>query len=294
MRCSQAEEEIRAEFSPRSLFAALALNGLVAAVEFAGGFWVGSLALITDAAHNAVDCAAIAAGIFAHFLSLRPPDQKRTFGYRRAEVLAALANGLGLVVVAAIIAREAWVGLEHPLAGSIKAVPMLAIACLGLICNGASSLYVYRSGRSNINARAVFLHLFSDALSSVAAVWAALVIMETGWRQADLAASAVICLIILASAASLIAEAVHILMEGAPAHLDLEQIRQALLELPGVSEVHDLHLWSLTAGSEALSGHLVLAPGGFPEAALKAGRRLLSERFGVCHITLQIEKEEPR
>ncbi|HVC09401.1 MAG TPA: cation diffusion facilitator family transporter [Elusimicrobiota bacterium] len=290
MNCPEAEP--RPRNSPKSLFAALALNGLVSAAELGGGLWLGSLALVADAAHNAVDCAAIGLGIFAHFLSLKPPDLKRTFGYRRAEVLAALANGLGLLAVAGVVLRASYFGFKAPHPRPILPMPMLAFACVGLFANGASGLYVFWSGRANINTRAIFLHLFADALSSLAAIAAALIIWRTGWQKADAAASAVICAVIAASALSIIADTVHILMEGAPAHLDLDEIRRELSSLSGVSEVHDLHLWSLTEGSEALSGHLVVAPGRDAEAVLDAGEALLAERFGISHITLQIEKEK--
>ncbi|MDE1975736.1 MAG: cation transporter [Elusimicrobia bacterium] len=290
MNC--AREPAPPRHSPKGLFAALALNAAISAAEFAGGLWLGSLALMADAAHNAVDCAAIGLGIFAHFVSLKPPDQKRTFGYRRAEVLAALANGLALLAVAAVIAHAAYSGFARPLHHQIPPGPMLAFACVGLVFNSASGLYVFISGRANINARAIFLHLFADALSSLAAIAAAAVIWKTGWQGADAAAAAVICVVIAASAFSIVADAVHILMEGAPAHLDLGEIRRELASLAGVGEVHDLHLWSLTEGSEALSGHLVVAPGRDAEAVLGAGRRLLEERFGISHVTLQIEKEK--
>ncbi len=292
MNCAPLPPRPRA--SSKGLFAALALNGLISVAEFAGGLWLGSLALMADAAHNAVDCAAIGLGIFAHFVSLKPPDQKRTFGYRRAEVLAALANGLALLAIAAVIARAAYSGFTAPRLRPIPPGPMLAFACLGLVFNSASGFYVFVSGRANINARAIFLHLFADALSSLAAIAAAAVILKTGWQGADAAASAVICVVIAASAFSIVADAVHILMEGAPPHLDLGEIRRELVSLGGVGEVHDLHLWSLTEGSEALSGHLVVASGRDAEAVLDAGRKLLEERFGISHVTLQIEKGKAR
>ncbi|MHB2027074.1 MAG: cation diffusion facilitator family transporter [Elusimicrobiota bacterium] len=276
----------------RSLYAALAVNALVCAAEFWGSRWASSLALAADAAHNAVDCAAIALGIFAYFLSRRPPDARRTFGYRRVEVLAALANGLGLWIVAAFILRGAYLSRASP--APVKGYVMLGFSCLGLVMNAASGLVVYISGRSNINARAVFFHLFSDALSSVAAVSAALVIIKTGWMAADAAASAAICVVIIGASFSLIGDAVHILLEGVPEHLDPGDLRRALEGLSGVSQVHDLHVWSLTQGSEALSGHLVVGPGAVREDVLGRAGSLLRDLFGISHVTLQIEREDCR
>jgi cobalt-zinc-cadmium efflux system protein len=191
-------------------------------------------------------------------------------------------------VATGVILREAYERLVFPT--PIAGGQMLAIACVGLVCNLASGAILYRSSKTNINARGAFFHVMSDALGSVGAIVAAVVVMRTRWYQADAIASGVICVGIVAASYWILRDAVHILLEGAPAHLDIEEIRGALSELPGVKEVHDLHLWSLTQGSESMSGHLVVEPGRDHGDVLSAGRMLLKERFGLSHVTLQIEK----
>jgi len=289
-RPSCEDDSVLGSESLKGLRGALVINLAICAIEFAGGFWTGSLALISDASHNAVDCAALTAGIVANFLSRRPPDERRTFGYRRVEVLAALANGVGLWIVAAILLRAAYFSFEHP--KPVRAVAMLWLAGMGLVGNAVSSLLVFSAGKTNINARAIFLHLASDVLSSAAAIAAGLIILKTGWPYADAAATVLICLIIVGASLWLIKDAVHILLEGAPSHLDLGEVRAALESIDGVREVHDLHLWSLTSGAESMSGHLIVDRGLDQEMVLESGRSMLKEKFGLTHVTLQIESEK--
>ena len=270
---------------------AFALTGTFFVVELVGGWWTGSLALLADATHMGVDLAALGLSLFAAKMSLRPPDAKRTFGYQRVEVLAALGNGLGLMLLTGAILREAALRYARPEA--IKAPQMLVIAFVGLLCNLVSGTMLYRSSRDNINLRGAFLHVASDAVGSVGAIAAGLVILTTGWQQADSVASALICVGIVLTAFWLLRDSIHILLEGAPSHLNLEEVRAALAALPGVTEVHDLHLWSLTRGSESMSGHIVVAAGRDPARALAEGAELLRGRFGIAHVTLQIESGGP-
>lgn len=271
----------------RPLSWAFAITFVFFLVELAGGWWTHSLALLADAMHMAIDLLALALGLFAANVSLRPPDAKRTFGYKRVEVLAALGNGVGLMVATGIILREAFSRYGQP--RDVLAGPMVAVAFLGLLCNLFSGFILYRSSRDNINLRGVFLHVVSDAMGSVAAIAAGLVILKTGWQAADPAASALICVGIIFTSFWLIRDSVHILLEGAPPHLDLDEVRAALCELPGVCEVHELHLWSLTKGSESLSAHIVLEKGRDAASALQAGTAMLEHRFELSHVTLQIE-----
>ncbi len=266
---------------------AFALTGTFFLVELAGGWWTGSLALIADATHMGVDLAALGLSLFAAKMSLRPPDAKRTFGYKRVEVLAALGNGLGLMLLTGAILREAVSRYARP--QPIKAPEMVAIATVGLLCNLVSGTILYRSSRENINLRGAFLHVASDAVGSLGAIAAGLVILTTGWRQADAVASGLICVGIVLTAFWLVRDSVHILLEGAPTHLNLEEVRAALSALPGVTEVHDLHLWSLTRGSESMTGHVVVAAGQAPARVLADAAELLKGRFGIAHVTLQIE-----
>jgi cobalt-zinc-cadmium efflux system protein len=271
------------------LTGAIALTGTIFFVELVGGWWTGSLALVADAAHMAVDLLGLSLSLFAALLSRMPADAKRTYGYRRVEVLAALGNAIALMVATGFILREAWQRFVFPT--PVAAGPMLAIAVVGLLCNLASAAMLWRASRDNINLRGALLHVLSDGAGSVGAIIAALVVWKTRWYQADAVVSVIICVGIVLTAFWLLRDSVHILLEGAPPHLDLGEIRSALEGLEGVREVHDLHLWCLTQGQDAMSGHLVAARGRDHAALLKAGRELLKERFGIGHTTLQIETE---
>jgi cobalt-zinc-cadmium efflux system protein len=274
--------------SVKAVSAAFVITGVYFFVELIGGWWTGSLALVADAAHMAIDLMALAMTLFAAVASRRPPDAKRTFGYKRVEVLAALGNGIALWIATGIILREAYARLEFPT--PIAGGEMLLIALGGLVCNMTSGAILFSASKENINMRGAFLHVASDTLGSLGAIVAALVVMKTRWYQADAMASAAICCGIILTSFWLLRDSVHILLEGAPAHLDLEEIRSALSALSGVKEVHDLHLWSLTQGSESMSGHLVVESGRDRDEVLNQGRELLKDRFGLSHVTLQIEK----
>lgn len=267
---------------------AFTLTGTFFVVELLGGWWTGSLALIADAMHMGVDLIALGMALFAAFVARRPPDSKRTFGYHRVEVLAALANGVGLWIATGVILREAYGRLVFPT--PVAAGQMVGIAVLGLVANLASGTILYRSSKDNLNLRGAFLHVLADAFGSVGAIAAGVIILRTGWQQADALASAVICVGIVFTSFWLLRDSVHILLEGAPPHLDIEEIRRALEALPGVKEVHDLHLWSLTHGSESMSGHLVVTPERDSDAVLREGKEMLEKRFGLSHVTLQIER----
>lgn len=272
----------------RAVGAVFALTAVVFVVELVGGWWTGSLALIADALHMAIDLMALGMSLFAAVVSRRPPDAKRTFGYKRVEVLAALGNGVGLWVATGIILHEAYSRFVFPM--PVAAPQMLMLASVGLACNVISAFVLFRSSATNINLRGAFFHVVSDALGSVGAIVAGIIIYKTRWYQADALASAFICLGIVFTSYWLLRDAIHILLEGAPSHLDIEEIRGALAALDGVKEVHDLHLWSLTQGSESMSGHLVVVEGLDTDRVLKDGTRLLKERFRLSHVTLQIEK----
>jgi cobalt-zinc-cadmium efflux system protein len=242
----------------RPLTGAIALTAVIFCAELAGGWWSGSLALMADATHVAVDLLGLGLSLFAAMLARLPADPKRTYGYRRVEVLAALGNAVALMVATGFILREAWARWQF--ATPVAAGPMMFIAGLGFVCNLASAAMLWR-GRSNINLRGALMHVLSDAAGAVGALLAGFVIYETHWYEADALVSALICVGIVFTALWLLRDSVQILLEGVPPHLDLEEIRAALAGLDGVKEVHDLHLWSLTQGKEAMSGHLVMADG---------------------------------
>jgi len=272
------------------LTGAMALTGTIFLAELAGGWYSGSLALIADATHIAVDLVGLGLGLFAAMIARLPPDPKRTYGYRRVEVLAALGNAVALMVATGFILREAW--SRWTFSTPIAAGPMLLVAAIGLVCNLASAAVLWRGSRGNINLRAALLHVLSDAAGSVGAIVAALIILRTRWYEADALVSALICVGIVLTAFWLLRDSIHILLEGAPAHLDIEEIRSALAGIDGVQEVHDLHLWSVTQGQEAMSAHVVVEPALDARGVLKAGRAMLAERFGLTHVTLQVESED--
>lgn len=276
--------------SSRPLTLAFLVTALLFVVEVAGGLWTGSLALLADAAHMAVDLASLGLGLFAAWVAKRPPDPKRTFGYRRVEVLAALANGVGLWLVVGFLLREALERWHNP--PQILVGPMLAVAVAGLAANLFSAALLHRGSKMDMNVRGVFLHVLSDALGSVGVIVAGLFIAKTGRTEADPAATVFVCVVIVLASWRLVRDAIHILLEGTPPHLELDAVRGALAGVPGVLEVHDLHLWSLSAGQESLSAHLVAARGADPQSVRKAAAAVLEASFGLTHVTLQLEEPE--
>lgn len=279
------------EGAERPLYGVIALTGTIFFLELAGGWWTQSLALIADATHMAVDLLGLSLTLVAAMLARMPADPKRTYGYRRVEVLAALGNAIALMVATGFLLREAWARFTSPTT-IIAAKPMISVALVGLLCNLVSAAMLWKSSRTNINMRGALMHVLFDGAGSIGAVVAGIIILKTRWYQADALVTVLICGGIVLTAFWLLRDSVHILLEGAPAHLDLEDIRAALKEIPGVTDVHDLHLWSLTQGKEAMSGHLILAEGHNHAEALSAGKNLLAERFHITHVTLQIEKDD--
>jgi cobalt-zinc-cadmium efflux system protein len=263
--------------------------GLAAAytgVELAGGLWTGSLALLADAFHLLSDVAALGLALFAAWMSRRPADARRTFGHSRAEILAALANGAGLAGIAIVICVHAFERFGQP--AEVHGLGVVVFAS-GALVYELVSLRLLSGGGDNLNVRGAWLHVASDALGSLGAIASGLAIWAFGWYWADPAASLLISVLILHSAWRLIAEAVDVLMETAPEHLDVAEIHGALLDLPGVTSVHDLHVWTIGSGEVSLSSHVVTAPGQEPGGTLERVRALLRERFEIQHTTVQIE-----
>ena len=259
-----------------------------AIAEVAGGLVSGSLALLADAGHMASDAAALGLTLFAMHIAQRAPSPTRTFGYQRAEILAALANGATLVAIAVLILIEAIGRLRTPVA--VESGVMLAVAIAGLVVN-VGSLVILRGGRrgTSLNLRGAWLHVFTDALGSVQAIAAAVAIALFGWTWIDPVASILIALLVVYASWSLLRESIAVLMEGVPAGIDLEQVRAALNGVPGVRDVHDLHVWSITSGFVALAAHLVIDDAAGAASALRAARACLAERFDIHHTTLQLD-----
>jgi cobalt-zinc-cadmium efflux system protein len=270
---------------------ALAVTAVVMLAEAAGGWWSGSLALVSDAGHMLTDVLALALSYVALRLARLPATPERSFGYLRVEILSALLNGSLLILVAGAITLEAVERLREP--PEVRLGPMLAVALVGLAANGASALLLRHAGEG-LNLRGAFLHVVSDLLSSAAVVLGGLVILLTGWRGADPLLACAIAAGILWGAFRLVREAVDILLESAPGHIPADEVASAIRAVPGVREVHDLHIWSITPAMPALSGHVVARAASLDEhdRLLTEIQRALRERFGLHHATIQIESEE--
>ena len=269
-----------------ALWAAAALTLAFAGLEALGGWWTGSLALLSDAGHMLTDGGALALGAFAAWMAKRPPSRRHTYGLGRAEVLAALANAATMLVIAAAIAYEAFSRLDQPRAieGGIAA----AIALAGLAFNVGIMKWL-APHKHDMNARAAALHVLGDTLGSVGALVSGVVIVLTGWTPIDALASLLICALIAFTSLRLLREAVHALMEGTPLRLSAQEVGMALAQHPDVASVHDLHIWTLSGSRIALSAHVVVSDLSHWELTLHGLRHLLQERFGIEHVTLQPE-----
>jgi cobalt-zinc-cadmium efflux system protein len=267
----------------------LALTLLYMLAEIVGGYVSGSLALLADAGHMFSDAAALGLSLFAAWISARPPTATHTYGYYRAEILAALANGATLVAIAILIVIEAVHRLNAP--QPVEGLLMLGIAAGGLLINIIGLLILNAGKADNLNMHGAWLHLLTDALGSVAALLAGGLIWLKGWNWVDPVASILIALLVIYSSWNLLKQAIAILMESTPAHLDVDQVRSAMVETPGAREVHDLHIWTITSGMVSLSAHVILADGHDQAATLESLRKSLHDRFGIDHITIQIEPD---
>jgi len=271
----------------------LAATALLCLAELVGGYLTNSLALMTDAAHMLTDVAALGLTLFALWVGTRPASETKTFGYYRAEILAALVNGVALWVIVIFILAEAWRRLHDP--PTVAAWGMLAIAGAGLVVNALVALRLREHRERSLNLRGAYLHVVSDLLGSVGAVLAGAAIVVTGWYAADALAGAVIAGLILFSSWTLVSEAVDVLMEACPGHIDVEALRRSLERVPGTDEVHDLHVWSLTTGRYALSAHAVVAGDHADDDAILAAMTDVCARdFHIDHVTIQIEHENRR
>jgi len=268
----------------RALLLALLLTAGFALVEAIGGWMAGSLALLSDAGHMVTDAAALGLALFANAIGRRPPSQRASYGYGRAEVLAAFVNAIVMLAVVAAIAIEAVRRLlaPTPVAGGM----VLGIAIAGLTINVACAWLLSRASGS-LNARGAMIHVLGDLLGSLAAIIAGGVIVATGWMPIDPILSMVVSLLILRSTVQLLKQSAGVLMEGVPAHLDYNAIGNALARLPGVTGVHDLHVWNMTAERAALSAHIAMADGSAWPQTLAGAQRMLAQEFAILHVTLQ-------
>ena len=275
----------------RSLTIALVLTGIFLIAELVGAWLFNSLALLSDAAHMFTDTAALAIALAAIRIGRRPADDRRTYGYRRFEILAAAFNGLTLMVVAAWIVFEAVARFVSPL--PIQSTGMLVIATLGLIINIVVAIMLFKGGdtHDNLNMRGAFLHVISDLLGSVAAIIAALAVKWYGWTWADPLISVLVALLVLRSGFMVLREAAHVLMEGTPRQIDPAHIRALLLQQAEVVDIHDLHVWSISSGEHALASHVVIQDDvrlSEVQTLLHQWETLLKQQ-GITHVTLQVE-----
>jgi len=273
--------------SRRALAIALALTAGFTVVEVVGGIAAGSLAVLADAVHMLSDNVAIALSLVAVWLAAKPSTPERTYGYKRAEVLAALANGALLVALAIWIFVESIMRFRDP--GDPLGGWMLAIAVLGLCVNLASGAVLARARRGSLNVEAALRHVAADVLGSIGVAVAAVVILTTGWDQADPVVSIVIGVLVLASAWSILRDSTEILLESTPRGLDVDALGRRLAGAPGVVEVHDLHVWTITSGFTALSAHVLVRPGEDCHGRRRELERMVHDEFGIEHTTLQVD-----
>jgi len=273
---------------------AFGINAAFLVLEVVGGVVSGSLALLADAGHMLTDVAALVLAIVVTGLAERPPTPRMTYGLLRAEVLGAFVNGATLMVVVGLIFVEAWRRFSEPAAVTVPV--MIGVAVLGLAANLVSVAILYRDREKNVNLRGAFLHMAADTLGSVGVIVAGLVIMITGWRYADPLASVCIGLLILWGSWGLMSETMGILLEATPRDVDYDEVREALLAIDHITDVHDLHIWTITSGIPSLSAHVTLEPrcsdSTHWKVCLRGAQDMLRERFGIVHSTLQFEPDD--
>jgi len=271
----------------RDLTVTLLITATYCVVELVGGIATNSLALLSDAGHMFADVAALGITLFALRLAQLPPTASKTFGYHRVEILAAFINGLALWLIVGLIFHEAYQRFAHP--PEVRSVGMILIAAIGFLVNCASLLVLRHAHTDSLNIRAAFVHILGDALGSVGAVVAGVIMLATNWYVADPLVSVGIGLLILYSSWSIVRESVDILMQGTPREMQLEDIEACLRDIDGVRQVHDLHVWTLTSGRYLLSVHLVVSREDEPRAVIFAAQLRLRERFGIGHTTVQVD-----
>ena len=275
------------EADRRSLAVALAITAAYTVAEVVGGLLTGSLALLADAAHMLSDNLSLGLALFALWLSSRPPTPERSFGYKRAEILAALFNGVTLVAVSFWIFYEAYRRLQEP--QEVLGGWVAAVAVMGLVVNAAAAWVLMRPASGSLNLQGALRHVLADLLGSLGVLASGITILLTGWYAADPLISAAIGLLVLASSWRLLRESVNILLEAAPQGINPAEIGRRMASTAGVSEVHDLHVWTITSGFPALSAHVLVDAGEDCHAKRRELERLLREEYGIYHTTLQVD-----
>src|SRR5919106_1208843 len=266
----------------------LALTSVFMVVEAVGGWIAGSLALLADAGHMLTDVGALTLSLLTAWIAQRPPNDSKTYGYLRWEIIAALVNGAALFGIAAWVVVEAIQRIQDP--QPVRTGLFLAIASAGLVVNLASLAVLHSHREGSLNVRGAYLHVLGDALGSVGAVGAAVIIALTGWTLADPIVSILLSVLILVGAGRLLRDSTDILLESVPRHVSLAEVQRRMLGVPGVEAVHDLHVWTGTSGMVAMSGHAVV-PGLEAHPEVLDGIRTEMSRMGIGHVTIQLEVE---
>jgi cobalt-zinc-cadmium efflux system protein len=269
------------------MVAAFLLTAGFMVAELVGGLLANSLSLVADAGHMASDAAALGLGLIAMWMASHPHTERRTFGFHRAEILAALANGSVLMALSFLVMWQAFARLLKP--QQIESGLMLAVAVVGLLVNLVAMNVLGGHRHDNLNVKSAFLHVFGDAVGSAGVIAAGLVIRFTGWTPIDSLVSVFIAILILWSGFGLVRETVSVLLESSPRHLDADALRRDLRALEGVRDVHDLHVWTVTSGFISLSCHCEVASSAVADDVLRRATALLRERYGIRHVTIQPE-----
>jgi len=273
----------------KQLLIVLLMTGTFMVIELVGGLFTGSLALLADAGHMLTDVAALGLSAFAMWIAARPSPPEKSYGYHRAEILAAVINAVVLLLLSVWIMYEAYRRAFEP--PQVFGVPMLLIGIMGLAVNVASVKLLADESASNLNVQSAYLEVLSDAISSCAVILGGGIIWMTGWVLIDPLLSAGISVFIMWRTWGLLSQSVHVLMEGVPTHLNAQEVGQAMAGVPGVKGIHDLHIWAITSGLDALSSHVVISAGEDRDTMLERLQSLLRDRFKIDHATLQIVEE---
>lgn len=268
----------------------LAVTTLYMIAEAVGGYMANSLALIADAGHMLTDVGALALTLTAIWFASKPADSNKTYGYYRLEILAAFVNGIALALISIFVIIEAFKRLS--VAEDVRGLEMTLVACGGLTVNIFSAFLLSGGNKSDLNMRSAWLHVVGDALGSVAAISAGLGILFFGWTWADAVSSVIISVIIIWGSWNIVKESVHVLLEGTPSHINIAAVEQAILATDGVTGVHDLHVWSIASGIDALSAHVRHGNATSSHEVLRSLRNALHEEFGIDHLTIQTESDD--
>ncbi|PIC69259.1 cation transporter [Sporosarcina sp. P16b] len=278
------------EGNKRGLIIALSITTIIMILEFFGGLFTNSLALLSDSGHMLSDASSMALSLVAIWFASRPPSSNKTYGYYRFEILAALFNGVTLFVIAGFIVKEAIQRFNDP--PTVASGTMIIIAFIGLAANLLSAVTLLKKAdvKENINLKSAYIHIIGDALGSVGAIVAGLLMLLFDWYIADPIISVIVALLILKSAWGVLKQSIHILMEGSPVIINKEEVLTILENIEGVKNVHDLHIWTITSGLDTLSCHILIEDRKDEQEVLQQAINLIRDNYKIEHTTIQIEK----